>query len=89
MLCVCPWLIRTPLAAVSLVLILIVAAVGGIRFVPRQWRVILIGSSLPVAIFLSGLLFHGSFGWWYVPFAYSSHHFLLLARIFHAFFDLP
>lgn len=73
-----PWLIRTSLATVLLVILLIAAGVS-LRFIPRPWWIRFAGASLVVATFLSGSLFHGSFGWWLVPFAYSSHHFMLLA----------
>ena len=76
-LCISPWLIRTPLAGIMLVVIL-AGGIFGIRYVPRQWRVLLIAASLPVALLLSGISFGGSFAWWWVPFAYSSRHFLVL-----------
>jgi hypothetical protein len=75
---VSPWLIRTPWAGVSLVLLL-AGAVFGARYVPKRWRVLLVGASVPIAIFVSGRFFGGSFAWWWVPFAYSSHHYMFLA----------
>jgi hypothetical protein len=76
--CVSPWLIRTPLAAVMIVILLIAAGLA-LRFIPRGWRIPYVGASIVLAAFLSGKIFHGSFGWWWVPFAYSSHHFMELA----------
>jgi hypothetical protein len=78
MICVSPFLIRTPLAVISLVLLMVGAGFGA-RYVSRNWRVNLIAASLAIALFLSGLLFHGSFGWWWVAFAFSSHHFMQLS----------
>jgi hypothetical protein len=75
--CVSPWLIRTPWAGVSLI-VLLAGAIFGARYVPKQWRVLLVGTAAPISISLSGRFFGGSFAWWWVPFAYSSHHFLFL-----------
>jgi hypothetical protein len=75
--CVSPWLIRTPWAIVLLV-VLLAGAVFVARYVPKQWRVLLVGGAVPISLFLSGKVFGGSFAWWWVPFAYSSHHFMFL-----------
>ena len=52
-LCVSPWLIRTPLAAVLIVILLIAAGLA-LRLIPRDWRIPYVGASIVLAAFLSG-----------------------------------
>ncbi len=78
MICASPWLIRTPMAGISSFILLCVAGVG-VRFIPKNWQFRSASLCTALAIFISGLFFRGTFAWWLVPFAYSSHHFHLLS----------
>jgi hypothetical protein len=75
MLCTAPWLVRTLPAAIMLAVLLVLAAKGR-RFVEPTWRLVVACAAFAVAVFLAGLLFGGSFAWWFVPFVHGAGRYL-------------
>jgi hypothetical protein len=73
--CTSPWLVRTLPAAILLVVLLVLASKGR-RFIEQAWRRAFVCAAFAVAVFVAGTVFGGSFAWWFVPFVHGAGRYL-------------
>lgn len=73
MLATAAWMLRTPEALVSFVVLFLIIAASA-TLVGKSWRAFYICSTLGVSLLVTGIAFNGSFGWLWVGFEYGSRH---------------